>query len=48
MLSWLDHDDWWLRQAAMHALTPIAADQRYLQALPDQGRQDDPNQPAPR
>jgi hypothetical protein len=26
---WLDHDDWWLRQAAMLALTPMAADKKY-------------------
>ncbi len=26
LLSWLDHDDWWLRNAAMHALTPVVTD----------------------
>ena len=26
MLKWLDHDDWWLRQAAMVGLTPLASD----------------------
>ena len=27
--SWLDHEDWWLRNAAMHGLTPVAADRRF-------------------
>ena len=31
MLAWLDHDDWWLRQAAMKGLTPMAADKRFHQ-----------------
>ena len=26
MLGWLDHHDWWLRQAAMRGLTPLVAD----------------------
>ncbi|MCH7226032.1 DUF6288 domain-containing protein [Verrucomicrobiaceae bacterium E54] len=26
MLAWLDHSDWWLRQAAMQGLTPLASD----------------------
>lgn len=29
MLAWLDHHDWWLRQAAMKGLTPLASDPRY-------------------
>jgi len=29
MLSWLDHEDWWLRSAAMHGLTPITNDKRF-------------------
>ncbi|MCF7958674.1 MAG: DNA alkylation repair protein, partial [Phycisphaerae bacterium] len=32
---WLRHDDWWLRKAAMTALTPVATDKRfYRQILP--------------
>jgi hypothetical protein len=39
LLSWLDHDDWWLRNAALTALTPVAADQRfYKQILPKAGK----------
>jgi hypothetical protein len=26
---WLAHDDWWLRQAAMYALTPMASDKKF-------------------
>jgi hypothetical protein len=26
MFAWLDHHDWWLRQAAMRGLTPLATD----------------------
>jgi hypothetical protein len=26
MLKWLDHHDWWLRQAAIRGLTPLASD----------------------
>ncbi len=29
MMKWLDHHDWWLRQAAMIGLTPLASDKRY-------------------
>lgn len=29
MMKWLDHHDWWLRQAAMTGLTPLASDKRY-------------------
>lgn len=29
MLGWLDHEDWWLRQAAMKGLTPLASDERF-------------------
>lgn len=29
IMSQLDHDDWWLRQAAMLALTPLADDSRF-------------------
>lgn len=36
---WLRHDDWWLRKAAMTALTPVAADKRfYKQVLPEIGK----------
>lgn len=31
--SWLDHDDWWLRNAAMHALTPIVGDKRFYKPV---------------
>ena len=31
LMGWLDHEDWWLRQAAMTALTPLATDPRYYQ-----------------
>jgi hypothetical protein len=30
---WLKHDDWWLRKAAMTALTPVAADKRYYKTI---------------
>ncbi len=33
MLGWLDHDDWWLRQAAMHGLTPLVSDPRHAKPL---------------
>ena len=33
ILAWLDHDDWWLRQAAMKALTPLADDSRFHKAF---------------
>jgi len=29
MLAWLDHEDWWLRQAAMKGLTPVAGDKLF-------------------
>lgn len=29
MLTWLDHEDWWLRSCAMHGLTPLASDKRF-------------------
>ncbi len=29
MMKWLDHRDWWLRQAAMTGLTPVAGDERH-------------------
>lgn len=29
LMTWLDHDDWWLRQAAMTALTPLTTDPRF-------------------
>jgi len=36
---WLRHDDWWLRKAAMTALTPVATDKRfYKQILPIIGK----------
>ncbi len=36
---WLEHEDWWLRKAAMTALTPVAADKRfYKQILPIVGK----------
>lgn len=32
---WLEHDEWWLRKAAMTALTPVAGDKRfYTRILP--------------
>jgi len=32
---WLEHDDWWLRKAAMTALSPVAGDKRfYRKVLP--------------
>ena len=30
---WLKNDDWWLRKAALTALTPIVADKRYAKRL---------------
>ena len=30
---WLKHDDWWLRNAAMTALTPVIADKRYSRQI---------------
>jgi hypothetical protein len=33
LLSWLDHEDWWLRNAALSALTPVAADQRFYKQI---------------
>ncbi len=30
---WLKHDDWWLRKAAMTALTPVAADKRFYKKI---------------
>ncbi|PQJ29474.1 hypothetical protein BSZ32_13895 [Rubritalea profundi] len=39
LISWLDHDDWWMRAAAMHALTPVATDKKlYKQILPKIGK----------
>ncbi|MEZ7957641.1 MAG: DUF6288 domain-containing protein [Rubritalea sp.] len=39
LLTWLDHDDWWMRAAAMHALTPVAADKELSkQILPKIGK----------
>lgn len=31
LMGWLDHEDWWLRQAAMTALTPLAIDEGFYQ-----------------
>lgn len=33
MMKWLDHEDWWLRQAAMIGLTPLASEGEYYQAF---------------
>ncbi len=39
LLTWLDHEDWWLRNAAISALAPVAADKRfYKQVLPKIGQ----------
>ncbi len=35
MIKWLDHHDWWLRQAAMTGLTPLASDKRYSKRFID-------------
>ena len=44
---WLQHKDWWLRKAAMTALTPIATDKRfYKQILLEIGRMIATNQRA--
>lgn len=38
LLSYLKHEEWWLRNAAMKALTPVAADARtYRKVLPPIG-----------
>ena len=38
LLSYLDHSEWWLQNAAMNALTPLAADKRtYRKVLPPIG-----------
>ena len=38
LLSYLDHSEWWLQNAAMNALTPLAADERtYRKVLPPIG-----------
>jgi hypothetical protein len=35
LAHWLEHDEWWLRRAALEAVTPVAADKRfYKQILP--------------
>jgi len=42
---WLNHDEWWLRDAAMKALTPIASDKRlYKQVWSDIGKMISTNQ----
>jgi len=33
LLSWLDHKDWWLRNAAMSGLTPVVADKRFYRKI---------------
>lgn len=39
LLTYLDIDDWWLQNAAMRALTPVAADPRcYRKVLPTIGK----------
>ncbi len=39
LLSWLDHEDWWLRNAAMTALVPVVTDKQfYKQILPKVGQ----------
>ena len=35
LVHWLKHDDWWLRNATLTALTPVVADERsYKKVLP--------------
>jgi hypothetical protein len=31
--KWLKHDDWWLRQAALKAVTPLATDKMFYQKI---------------
>lgn len=39
LLYWLNHNEWWLRYSAIHALAPLAADARYsARALPPLGK----------
>ncbi len=39
LLTWLEHEEWWLSNAAMSALTPVAADAKfYKQVLPKIGK----------
>lgn len=33
LIGWLDHHDWWLRQSAMRALTPLATDPTHAKPL---------------
>ena len=33
LTHWLKHDDWWLRKAAMNALTQLAADKRFYKDI---------------
>jgi hypothetical protein len=31
--AWLDHDDWWLRQSAVFALTPMVTDKKFAKTF---------------
>jgi hypothetical protein len=33
LMSWLDHDEWWLRNAAMKALAPVVSDNRFYKQI---------------
>jgi len=33
LLTWMDHGEWWLRNAAMSALAPVAADKRFYKQI---------------
>jgi len=33
LLAWMDHGEWWLRNAAMGALAPVAADKRFYKQI---------------
>ena len=33
LLYWMQHEDWWFRNTAMTALTPVVADKRYYKKI---------------
>lgn len=33
LLEWLQHDEWWLRNSALMAITPISTDERYYKKI---------------
>lgn len=35
LLYWLEHEDWWLRNAAITALTPVVNDERFYKGIMD-------------